>query len=282
MYPELFHVGGFTMNSFGVMMALAFILGGVIARWQFKKRGVSPDFIYGVVIAGVVGGLLGGKIHFLIIHPDLWPRNLLSGSGLVWFGGLFGALLAVVIVTLISSQRLGAVMDATAFAVAMGYAVGRIGCLLRGDDYGTPTDLPWGMSFPQGIPPTPPGVHVHPTQLYETAASLVIFALLVWVLGPRFRREGPLIFVYAMFAGVERFLVEFIRTNDPVALGLTQQQWISIALLPVGAAGTWWFATRGRLRPAELAKETADAGPPDAGDAPPSAERGDPSHDGPS
>ena len=122
MVPELFHIGGFTMNSFGVMMALAFIIGGGVARWQFKKRGVSPDFIYGVVIAGVVGGLLGAKIHFLIIHPDLWPRNLVSGSGLVWFGGLFGALLAVVIVTLLSTQRLGAVMDATAFAVAMGYA----------------------------------------------------------------------------------------------------------------------------------------------------------------
>ena len=280
MYPELFHVGGFTMNSFGVMMALAFIVGGAVARWQFKKRGVSPDFIYGVVIAGVIGGLLGGKIHFLIIHPELWPRNLLSGSGLVWFGGLFGALLAVVIVTLLSRQRLGAVMDATAVAVAMGYAVGRIGCFLRGDDYGTPTDLPWGMSFPQGIPATPPGVHVHPTQLYETAASLIIFALLVWVLGPRFRREGPLIFVYAVLAGVERFLVEFIRTNDPVALGLTQQQWISIALVLVGAVGTWWFATRGRLRPSELAKEAARAGTPDAGGAPLSAEKGDPSHDG--
>jgi phosphatidylglycerol:prolipoprotein diacylglycerol transferase len=282
MYPELFHVGGFTMNSFGVMMALAFIIGGSVARWQFKKRGVSPDFIYGVVIAGVIGGLLGAKIHFLILHPDLWPRNLVSGGGLVWFGGMFGALLAVVIVTLLSKQRLAVVMDATAYAIAMGYAVGRIGCFLRGDDYGTPTDLPWGMSFPQGIPRTPPGVHVHPTQLYETAASLVIFALLVWVLGPRFRRDGPLIFVYAMLAGVERFLVEFIRTNDPVALGLTQQQWISIALLLVGAVGTWWFATRGRLRPAEPAKETAGAGPPDAGGAPRSAERGDPSHDGPS
>lgn len=280
MYPELFHVGGFTMNSFGVMMALAFIIGGVVARWQFKKRGVSPDFIYGVVIAGVIGGLLGAKIHFLIIHPELWPRNLLGGSGLVWFGGLFGALLAVVIVTLLSSQRLGAVMDATAVAVAMGYAVGRVGCLLRGDDYGTPTDLPWGMSFPEGIPPTPPGVHVHPTQLYETAASLVIFALLVWVLGPRFRREGPLIFVYAILAGVERFLVEFIRTNDPAALGLTQQQWISIALLLVGAVGTWWFATRGRLRPS--AKEPAGIGTRDAVGATGSAEKGEPSHDGPS
>jgi phosphatidylglycerol:prolipoprotein diacylglycerol transferase len=281
MYPELFHIGGFTMNSFGVMMALAFIIGGVVARWQFKKRDVSPDFIYGVVIAGVIGGLLGAKIHFLILHPELWPSNLLSGSGLVWFGGMFGALLAVVLVTLLSGKRLAAVMDATAIAIAMGYVIGRIGCFLAGDDYGKPTDLPWGVSFPKGIPPTPPGVHVHPTQLYESAASLVIFALLVWVLGPRFRREGPLIFVYAVLGGIERFLVEFIRTNEPVALGLTQQQWISIALVVVGAVGTWWFATRGCLRPAELAKEAAAAGTSGAGVAPEGAGGGRSEHDGP-
>jgi phosphatidylglycerol:prolipoprotein diacylglycerol transferase len=261
MYPELFHVGGFTMNSFGVMMALAFITAGFVAHWQFKKRGVKPDFIYGVLIAAIVGGLLGSKIHYLIIHPDEWPDNLLSGGGLVWFGGLFGALLAVAVVTVVSRQRLAALMDAGAIAVSVGYAVGRIGCFLRGDDYGTPTDLPWGMSFPDGLPPTT--AHVHPTQLYESLGSLVIFALLVWVISPRFKREGPLMFVYAILAGVERFLVEFVRTNEPVALGLTQQQWISIAMIVVGAAGVWWFATRGRLRPVEPEGRAAAAGADD-------------------
>jgi phosphatidylglycerol---prolipoprotein diacylglyceryl transferase len=253
MYPELFRIGGFTMNSFGVMMALAFIAAGFVGNWQFKKRGVKPDFVYGLLIAAVIGGLLGAKIHYLILHPSEWPGNLLSGGGLVWFGGLFGAVLAVVIVTLLSKQRLAAVMDAGALAVAVGYAVGRIGCFLRGDDYGTPTSLPWGMSFPKGLPPT--SVKVHPTQLYESAASLVIFAILVWVISPRFRREGPLMFAYLILAGVERFLVEFIRTNPPVALGLTQQQWISVGIFVVGIAGTWWFAARGRLRPVAAEKQ---------------------------
>jgi phosphatidylglycerol:prolipoprotein diacylglycerol transferase len=268
MYPELFHVGGFIMNSFGTMMALAFIAAGFVAHWQFKKRGVKPDFIYGILIAAIIGGLLGAKIHFLIMHPKLWPGNLLSGEGLVWFGGLFGALLAVVIVTLLSRQRLAALMDAGAISVSMGYAFGRMGCFLRGDDYGVPTDLPWGMAFPKGLPPTT--VHVHPTQLYEIAGTLVIFALLVWVIGPRFKREGPLMFAYAVLAGIERFLVEFVRTNEPVALGLTQQQWISIAMVVVGIAGMWWFGTHGRLRPvgtegggageaADLAGEAGDA-----------------------
>jgi len=249
MYPELFSIGGFTLHSFGVMIALAFIAAGFVAHWQFKQRGVRPDFIYGLLIAAVVGGLLGAKIHYLIIHPEEWPGNLLSGGGLVWFGGLFGAIVAVVIVTLLSKQRLAAVMDSGGPAVAVGYAVGRMGCFLRGDDYGVPTDLPWGMSFPKGLPPTT--VHVHPTQLYEAAASLVIFALLVWVIGPRFRREGPLIFAYLLLAGVERFLVEFVRTNQAVALGLTQQQWISVALFFIGIGGMWYFETYGRVRPTE-------------------------------
>jgi prolipoprotein diacylglyceryltransferase len=132
MYPELFHIGGFTLNSFGVMMALAFISAGFVGHWQFKKRGVKPDFVYGLLIAAVIGGLLGAKIHYLILHPSEWPGNLLSGGGLVWFGGLFGAIVAVVIVTLLSKQRLAAVMDSGAMAVAVGYAVGRIGCFLPG------------------------------------------------------------------------------------------------------------------------------------------------------
>jgi phosphatidylglycerol:prolipoprotein diacylglycerol transferase len=247
MYPVLFHIGGFTMNSFGVMMALAFISAGFVAHWQFKKRGVKPDFVYGLLIAAVIGGLLGAKINYLILHPSEWPGNLLSGGGLVWFGGLFGAIIGVVVVTVLSKQRLAAVMDAGALAVSVGYAVGRIGCFLRGDDYGVPTNLPWGMSFPQGLPPTT--VRVHPTQLYETAASLVIFALLLWVFSPRFTREGPLIFVYAVLAGIERLLVEFIRTNSKIALGLTLQQYVAVAMIVVGVVGTWYFATRGRLRP---------------------------------
>ena len=248
MYPELFSIGSFTVSSFGVMMALAFLAGGFVGRWQFGKRGVRPDFVWILVISAIVGGLLGAKIHYLIIHPESWPGNLWSGQGLVWFGGMFGALAAAVLATVLSKERLAAVMDGSAFALAIGYGVGRIGCFLVGDDYGIPTDLPWGLAFPEGSPPTT--VAVHPTQLYETLASLVIFALLLWVISPRVKREGVLIFAYAILAGIERFLIEFIRTNPPSALGLTQQQWISIVLVVVGIAGTWWFGTRGRLRPA--------------------------------
>ena len=247
MYPILFHIGSLTIHSFGVMMAVAFVAAGAVGRWQFKKRGVTSDFIYPLVIAAVIGGLLGAKIHYLILHPSEFPGNILSGSGLVWFGGLFGAILAVVIVTLVRKQNLAGIMDAGAIAVPVGYVFGRLGCFLNGDDYGIPTKLPWGIAFPKGSPPTT--VKVHPTQLYEVLASVVIFALMLWVVSPRFKREGPLMFAYLIFAGVERFLVEYVRTNKPVALGLTQQQFISIGLFVIGVVGVWWFGTHGRLRP---------------------------------
>jgi phosphatidylglycerol:prolipoprotein diacylglycerol transferase len=246
MYPELFHIGGFTVSSFGVMMALAFLVGGLTLRWQLKKRGTKPDFAWVMVITAIIGGILGAKIHYLIIHPDEWPSNLWSGRGLVWFGGMFGALLLAAIVTLISKVKVMVIMDGAAYAMASGYAVGRMGCFLVGDDYGKVTDLPWGIAFPKGSPPI--DVPVHPTQLYEILASLVIFALLWWVIQPHVKRDGVMFFVYLILAGFERFMVEFVRTNPSVALGLTQQQWISIALFVLGAAGVWWFATRGRPR----------------------------------
>ena len=120
------------------------------------------------------------------------------------------------------------------------------------------------MSFPKGLPPTT--VRVHPTQLYEIAGTLVIFAILQWVVSPRFKREGPLMFAYAILAGIARFLVEFIRTNPKVAWGLTQQQFIAIAMFVVGIAGVWWFETHGKLRPtpAMVAAEFAAAKSPQA------------------
>ncbi len=199
------------------------------------------------MIAAIIGGILGAKIHYLIINPESWPENLWSGRGLVWFGGMIGGLSAAALVTVFSKQRLMAVADGSAFAMATGYAVGRMGCFLVGDDYGKATDLPWGIAFPKGSPPV--DYPVHPTQLYEVLASLFIFALMLWVISAAHQARRHHVLHLLVLAGVERFLVEFVRTNPAVALGLTQQQWISIALFVVGIVGIWWFGTRGRLRP---------------------------------
>lgn len=243
MYPELVEIGPLTIHSFGVMMALAFVTAGLVTGWQLQKRGVDPGITYSLLIAAIVGGVVGAKLHYLAIHPDQFELAAFSGTGLVWYGGLFGGTLAVSLVAWLSKPPIALIADAIAPALAAAYAVGRIGCFLNGDDYGVPTDLPWGMSFPEGSPPT--SEVVHPTQLYETFGSLAILALLLWVLAPRLRRVGSLFWSYLFLAGVERFLVEFVRTNEAVLLGLTQPQWISIALMIAGGAAVWWNENRG-------------------------------------
>lgn len=242
MYPELLHLGPFTLHSFGLMMALAFVSAGLVTGWQFKKRGVDPGFTYTLLLAAIVGGIVGAKVHYLLVHPDQVPGAILSGEGLIWYGGLAGGTLAVWLATWRSPWRYGVVADSIAPALAMAYAVGRVGCLLRGDDYGVPSGLPWAMTFPEGAPPTE--VAVHPTQIYESLASLAIFAVLVWVLAPRLRRSGALFWAYLVLAGVERFMVEFVRTNTSVFLGLTQAQLISVGLMVAGGLGLAWVYSR--------------------------------------
>jgi len=246
MYPELVHIGPVTVHSFGVMIALAFVSAGIVTWWQLGRKGLSQDPVYSMLIGAIIGGIVGAKVHYLVIHPDQFRLATFSGRGLVWYGGLFGGALGVYLVVRFARLNTALVADAIAPALAVAYAVGRLGCLLNGDDYGQPTSLPWGMSFPQGDPPTLQAVH--PTQLYEVLGSLAIFALLIWVLAPRFRRAGSLFWAYVLLAGGERLLVEFVRTNPPGLWGLTQQQWISLAMLAAGALGIWWAETRGRTR----------------------------------
>ena len=243
MRPELFTIGPVTLHSFGLMMALAFVTAGVVAAWRFKRAGIDPDMAYGLLIAAIVGGIVGAKVHYLLVHPDEWRTAAFSGSGLIWYGGMLGGGLAVWLVAHFSLVRTALLADAIAPGLAAAYAVGRVGCLLNGDDYGVPSGLPWAMSFPKGSPPTTQ--LVHPTQIYEILGSLVILALLLWVLEPRLRNAGSLFWSYLGLAGIERFLVEFVRTNTPVALGLTQAQWMSVGLMVAGALGVWWVESRG-------------------------------------
>ncbi|MCL4367972.1 MAG: prolipoprotein diacylglyceryl transferase [Actinobacteria bacterium] len=238
MYPELLHIGSVTIHSFGVMMALAFLTAGAITHWRLRTMGEDPEIVYSLLIGAIIGGIVGAKVHYLILHPDQFRVASFSGSGLVWYGGLFGGFVGVYLVAHFMHAPKAALADAIAPGLALAYSVGRIGCFLNGDDYGHPTSLPWGIAFPKGSPPTT--VPVHPTQLYEVLASGVIFILLVWVISPRMRRIGGLMWAYMILAGIERFLVEFVRTNRPVLLGLTQQQWISIGLVVAGAMGVWW------------------------------------------
>jgi phosphatidylglycerol:prolipoprotein diacylglycerol transferase len=214
MYPILFKVGGFEVTSFGVFVAL----GALAGIWLFRRelrRSRLPDDGVDAAIAGVFGGLIGAKLLWTFEHLGEEPvlSLLLSRGGLSWFGGFAGGVLAGLLV--MHRKRLPKleVLAAATPALAAGHAIGRIGCFLVGDDYGRPTDLPWGVAFPEGLPPTM--VPVHPTQLYEAAALVPLLLLLL-----RSRRRGGspsfVLGLYLVLAGTIRFAIEFLRVNERV------------------------------------------------------------------
>lgn len=237
MLPEI-SIGPITLQTFGLMFALAFVVSGAIVHRRFAETGRPPDWAYEMTFAALAGGLIGARLYFLIDNYDAVKGDLLgnifSGSGLTWYGGAAGGAIGVLLWAWWRKTANLYLADAAAPALAAGYAVGRIGCQLSGDgDYGKPWDGPWAMGYPDGVVPTPPGVTVHPTPVYETLTMLVV-AWVLWRLRDRFRL-GILLAIYLMLAGAERFLVEFLRTNERIGLGLTAAQFESLAVIAAGA-----------------------------------------------
>lgn len=235
MRPVLVELGPLQVNSWGVMAALAFLAAAVVAGAELQRRGHSRVDAWPLTIAGAIGGFIGAKLYFLVEHPDriadagAW----LSGEGFTWYGGVLGGTAAVLLVA--SRRGLTPAVTAASLvpALALGYAIGRIGCQLAGDGtYGVASDLPWAMSYPDGIVPT--AQRVHPTPIYETLAGLLIFAVL-WQLRARLS-AWRLVGVYLLLSGIERFAVEFVRRNDEVLAGLTQPQLWALAGALAGLA----------------------------------------------
>ena len=249
MQPEL-DLGPITLQTFGIMFALGFIAAGTLVARRLVELEKPVDWAYEVIFAALIGGIIGARLDFLIQNYDSVKDDLLgnifSGSGLVWFGRMIGGALGVVAWARFRGMLNRTLLDVGAPGLAIGYAVGRIGCQLSGDgDYGIPWDGPWAMSYEEGTVPTPPGVEVHPTPIYETLAMAVVTYVL-WRLRDSLR-PGLLFALYLVFAGIERLLVEFIRRNDEVALGLTTAQLLSVAMVILGAAWLIAAARRGGL-----------------------------------
>ena len=232
MYPTLFRIGTFEVTSFGVMVAL----GALVGIWLFGRelaRSGMPEDASNAAVAGVLGGLVGAKLLWTVEHVGDGPilSLLLSRGGMSWFGGFVGGVLAGLFV--MRRQRLPIVktLAAATPALAVGHAIGRIGCFLVGDDYGRPSDLPWAVAFPEGLPPTTD--RVHPTQLYEMVALLVLAALLIWW---RRRRVPDAVVLgrYLLLAGAIRFAIEFLRVNLRVLGPLTIAHLISAGLMMAG------------------------------------------------
>ena len=232
------------------MMFLAFLAAGWVLTRELARHGINDDVASSIVVAGAFGGIIGAKIYYAILFRD-W-RLLFDRAGLVWYGGLIGGALCVSWV--IRHRRLPffTTADCAAAPLAIGYCIGRIGCFLVGDDYGRPTDAWYGVAFPKGAPPTTaeslrefgvnvdpaiPGdqvLRVHPTQLYESGAALLMFFILLRM-NHRPHRTGAVFGLFLILLGIERFLVEIVRAKDDRFFGaVTVAQIISIILVVVG------------------------------------------------
>jgi phosphatidylglycerol:prolipoprotein diacylglycerol transferase len=252
-YPFVIQLGSFEITGYGLMMMVAFLMGGWLIGLELKRRGLAEDYAADTVAAAVVGGIIGAKLWYVALTGD--PRAILSRGGLVWYGGFIGGALAVILNGWRLRVPLRWTMQLTAPALAAAYALGRVGCFLVNDDYGRPSSLPWAMKFPRGLPattagnmeqlfgiPVPAGTDpstvlaVHPTQLYETAIMLGVFMLL-WRLRDNGRPIGWLFGLYLALAGIERFLVEILRAKDDRFLGpFTLAQLTSVILIAIAAA----------------------------------------------
>jgi phosphatidylglycerol---prolipoprotein diacylglyceryl transferase len=252
-YPFVFHLGPLEITGYGLMLMVAFLMGGWLIALQLRQAQLKEDYAADIVAASVIGGIIGAKLWYVALTGD--PEALFSRGGLVWYGGFIGGALAVILNGWRRRVPLRWTMQLAAPALAAAYALGRVGCFLVNDDYGRPTNLSWGIRFPQGLPPStagnlkslfgvpvPPGIDpgtvlaVHPTQLYEVAAMLAVFALL-WSLRKRGWPVGSLFGLYLVLAGIERFLVEFVRAKDDRLLGaFTLAQGTSVIIVLIGLA----------------------------------------------
>ncbi len=244
MLPEI-HLGPLTIQTFGICFAVGFLVAaGVIGR-RFRELGKPAEWTWELTFSVMVGGLVGARLDYMIqnwskVKGDLLG-SLFSGSGIVWYGGVVGGALGAVLWAHRRRWLGWQLPDLACIPLALGYAIGRCGCQLSGDgDYGKPWNGPWAMSYPNGTVPT--DRTVHPTPIYETLA-MGLGAWLLWQLRDRYR-TGVLFAIYLIYAGVERFLVEFIRRNHHVVLGLTAAQVESLAMVLVGAG--WLAAVRWR------------------------------------
>jgi phosphatidylglycerol:prolipoprotein diacylglycerol transferase len=233
MHPVLFRIGSFEVTSFGLLVGIAAVVGVWLFSRELARSGLPRDAVDAAMF-GVIGGLAGAKLLWTLEFLGTRPVQdlLFSRGGLSWFGGLIGGVSTGLWILRRRRVPIVRALAAATPALAIGHAIGRVGCFLVGDDYGRPSDLPWAVAFPEGLPPTT--VPVHPTQIYESVALVAIAAALL-----RWRRAGvsdiDVLGRYFVLAGSTRFVIEFVRVNAPVLGQFTLAQSISFVLLFMGA-----------------------------------------------
>ncbi|HXY32360.1 MAG TPA: prolipoprotein diacylglyceryl transferase [Gemmatimonadaceae bacterium] len=259
-HPFIIHFGPLTLTGFGLAVLFAFGIAQVISQRELARRGEDPTPISDLILAAVIGGLLGAKIYYVILKGDI--HAFLSRGGFVFWGGLVGGILAVIFTIRYKKLDMWKIADPAGMAVAAAYAIGRTGCWAVGDDYGRPWQGFLAVQFPDGAPPStalnlqsefgvqiPPGVSpdtvlsVYPTQLFEVAMGVTMFIIL-WRMRDHRHAPGWLFGVYMVLAGIERFLIEFLRAKDDRFLGILTVAQL-LALLFIAGGFLWMWMRRG-------------------------------------
>lgn len=278
MIPVLFHIGPLTVYSYGLMMALGFLAADWVVTLECRRRALPADYASSMIVWAAVTGIAASRLldifnNFPAYMAD--PKSMIfSGSGFVWYGGMIGGIVAVYVVSRRYKISFSQTADMSAPALAIGQAIGRLGCLTSGDgDWGLPSRLPWAMSFPKAIVGWNadtvlklgpggtlvsgyfPGVRVHPTPIYEAILYTGVF-LILWSLRKKGLADGRLLYLYLILAGLSRFAVEFLRINPRVFEGLSEAQVIAIGMMIVGGLG--WLST-GEKHTAAASKEALRA-----------------------
>jgi phosphatidylglycerol---prolipoprotein diacylglyceryl transferase len=249
MHPVIFQSGAFTIYTYGVLAAAGFLVGLFYAYHQAPRAGIDPGKIWDVAVYGILVALLSSKLWLILSDWSFYaanPRAMFSITTLqsagTFYGGVLGAILWVIFYCRLQNLPLLRVLDLTAAPVALGHAIGRLGCFAAGCCYGKPTSLPWGVTFTDRLATrlsgTPLNTPLHPTQLYESGAEFLNFALLVWF-GAKKRLPGQIVGLYFVLYGIERGAMEFLR-DDPGRTLLFQNkvslmQIVSVGLVAVGA-----------------------------------------------
>ena len=274
-HPFVINIGPLSLTGFGLAVLAAFAISQIIAQRELTRRGHDASAIPDLILAAVLGTLVGGKVYYTaFITHDI--RDVFSRAGFVFWGGFIGSVIACYVTIKLKKLNFVRISDVAGICIAAGYSVGRTGCWAVGDDYGRPWNGPLAVTFPDGAPPStvrnmqelfgiapPPGadpntvVSVHPTQLYETVAGFLMFAIL-WRLRSHKHAEGWLFGLYLVLAGIERFFVEFLRAKDDRFFGpLTAAQVIALTLMTLGAVWMWMRWEVGPGKPGILAKPAA-------------------------
>lgn len=265
-HPFNLQVGPLEITGYGIMMMVGFLVGGWLIEQELRRLGFRSEYSGDIVLAAVVGGVVGAKLWYVALTQDMGA--LFSRGGLVWYGGFFGGVVAVALMSLRRGVPIRWTLHLTAPALPAAYALGRAGCFMVGDDYGRPTTSFLGVQFPEGLPPSTAGtmdamfgiaipagtdpatvLSVHPTQLYEVVAMLLVFMLL-WSWRTKSLGTGWLFGAYLIIAGMERFLVEILRAKDDRFLGVfTIAQLTSVALVVLGLVLLMRLKDAGRQDP---------------------------------